>query len=83
MGKVQHVPGEACTSGTAQTSGMTRLAALSGETVGSRAIWMGETHVAQRVRRGRITMARVRRGSTWSRAIRSSSIQKAENLPEL
>ena len=25
---------------------MTRLAALSGESVGSRAIWMGQTHVA-------------------------------------
>lgn len=37
---------------TAQTSGMTRMAALSGETVGSRAIWMGETHVAPRVSSG-------------------------------
>jgi uncharacterized RmlC-like cupin family protein len=46
MGKVWHVPSEACSSGTAQTSGMTRLAALSGESVGSRAIWMGQTHVA-------------------------------------
>jgi uncharacterized RmlC-like cupin family protein len=40
------VPAEACTSSTAQTAGMSRMAALSGETVGSRAIWMGETHVA-------------------------------------
>jgi len=31
---------------------MTRMAALSGETVGSRAIWMGETHVAPRVASG-------------------------------
>jgi uncharacterized RmlC-like cupin family protein len=31
---------------------MTRLAALSGESVGSRAIWMGETHVAPRVASG-------------------------------
>jgi uncharacterized RmlC-like cupin family protein len=46
------VPSEACTTGTAQTSGMTRLAALSGESVGSRAIWMGETHVAPRVASG-------------------------------
>ena len=46
MGKLHHVPSEQCTSGTAQTAGMTRLAALSGDTVGSRAIWMGETHVA-------------------------------------
>ncbi len=28
------------------------MAALSGETVGSRAIWMGETHVAPRVASG-------------------------------
>ena len=46
MGKLFHVPSESCSSGTAQTAGMTRLAALSGESVGSRAIWMGQTHVA-------------------------------------
>ena len=40
------MPAEACTTGTAQTSGMTRLAALSGETVGAQAMWMGETHMA-------------------------------------
>lgn len=52
MGQLHHVPSEDCTSATAQTSGMTRLAALSGETVGSRAIWMGETHMAPRVASG-------------------------------
>jgi uncharacterized RmlC-like cupin family protein len=52
MGGLSHVPSEACATGTAQTSGMTRLAALSGESVGSRAIWMGETHVAPRVASG-------------------------------
>jgi uncharacterized RmlC-like cupin family protein len=52
MGQLRHVPSEACTGATAQTSGMTRLAALSGETVGSRAIWMGETHMAPRVASG-------------------------------
>jgi uncharacterized RmlC-like cupin family protein len=52
MGGLSHVPSEECTTGTAQTSGMTRLAALSGESVGSRAIWMGETHVAPRVASG-------------------------------
>ena len=52
MGKVHYVPAEACTPGTAQTTGMTRLAALSGETVGSRAIWMGETRVAPGVASG-------------------------------
>jgi uncharacterized RmlC-like cupin family protein len=31
---------------TAQTSGMTRVEAISGRTVGSRALWMGETHVS-------------------------------------
>jgi uncharacterized RmlC-like cupin family protein len=31
---------------TAQTEGMRRLAAVSGELVGSEAIWMGETRVA-------------------------------------
>ena len=52
MGRLHHVPSEDCTTGTAQTSGMTRFAALSGDTVGSRAIWMGETHVAPRVASG-------------------------------
>ena len=52
MGKLHHVPSEDCTTGTAQTSGMTRLSALSGDTVGSRAIWMGETHVGPRVASG-------------------------------
>ena len=52
MGKLFHVPSEACSSGTAQTAGMTRLAALSGESVGSRAIWMGQTHVAAGVASG-------------------------------
>ncbi|HEY3196200.1 MAG TPA: cupin domain-containing protein [Candidatus Dormibacteraeota bacterium] len=46
MGKLYHVPAEACTTTTAQTAGMSRMAALSGDTVGSRAIWMGQTHVA-------------------------------------
>ena len=52
MGKLHHVPSERCTSGTAQTAGMNRLAALSGDSVGSNAIWMGETHVAPRVASG-------------------------------
>jgi uncharacterized RmlC-like cupin family protein len=52
MGKLHHVPAEACVSSTAHTSGMTRMAALSGETVGSQAIWMGETRVAPRVASG-------------------------------
>jgi len=52
MGKLFHVPSEACSASTAQTSGMTRMAALSGESVGSRAIWMGQTHVAPGVASG-------------------------------
>src|SRR3954467_13511386 len=31
---------------TTQTSGMTRLEAISGKTVGAEKLWMGETHVA-------------------------------------
>jgi uncharacterized RmlC-like cupin family protein len=31
---------------TAQTSGMRRLSAISGDTVGSRDLWMGQTHVS-------------------------------------
>jgi uncharacterized RmlC-like cupin family protein len=52
MGQLRHVPSEACSAATAQTPGMNRLAALSGETVGSRAIWMGQTHMAPRVTSG-------------------------------
>jgi uncharacterized RmlC-like cupin family protein len=52
MGKLHHVPNEQCTAGTAQTAGMNRLAALSGDSVGSRAIWMGETHVAAGIASG-------------------------------
>jgi uncharacterized RmlC-like cupin family protein len=52
MARLHHVPSEECTSETAQTSGMTRISAVSGDTVGSRAIWMGETHVAPRVASG-------------------------------
>ena len=52
MGKLHHIPSEQCTSGTAQTAGMQRLAALSGDSVGSSAIWMGETHVSPRAASG-------------------------------
>lgn len=45
-GKLYHIPAEACTAGTAQTLGMTRLAAISGAAVGAQAIWMGQTRVA-------------------------------------
>lgn len=52
MGKLHHVASEQCTTGTAQTAGMKRLAALSGDSVGSRAIWMGETHMSAGVASG-------------------------------
>jgi uncharacterized RmlC-like cupin family protein len=41
----QIMPGELSTE-TAQTSGMVRKAAISTGTVGSRRLWMGQTHVA-------------------------------------
>lgn len=37
---------------TAQTSGMWRREAISGNTVGSRALWMGQTHVAAGTKSG-------------------------------
>jgi uncharacterized RmlC-like cupin family protein len=40
------VPGEELTEDTAQTSGMRRREAVSGKTVGSDRLWMGQTHVA-------------------------------------
>jgi uncharacterized RmlC-like cupin family protein len=43
---LSHVRGEAVTGDTTQTSGMTRREALSGKTVGSEKLWMGQTHVA-------------------------------------
>lgn len=52
MDRLHHVPAEACSGGTAQTAGMTRFAAISGEATGSRAIWMGRTHVAPRAASG-------------------------------
>jgi uncharacterized RmlC-like cupin family protein len=50
-GAAWHRPLKQITAGslsgsTAQTSGMTRLEAISGKTVGSEKLWMGETHVA-------------------------------------
>jgi uncharacterized RmlC-like cupin family protein len=46
MDRLHHVPADACTGGTAQTAGMSRFAAISGDAVGARALWMGRTHVA-------------------------------------
>ncbi len=40
-----HVPARALSPDTAQSPGMTRLAALSGGSCGSNRLWMGQTHV--------------------------------------
>src|SRR5258708_40289200 len=52
MDRVPHVPAGACTGGTAQTAGMARFAAIRGDGVGARALWMGRTHVAPRATSG-------------------------------
>lgn len=43
--KLHHIHGEDVDGGTAQTSGMRRYAAISGDSVGSKNLWMGQTHV--------------------------------------
>jgi uncharacterized RmlC-like cupin family protein len=43
---------EALSSDTLQTPGMRRLEAVSGKTVGSDKLWMGETHVAPATKSG-------------------------------
>jgi uncharacterized RmlC-like cupin family protein len=47
-----HVMASALSGSTAQTAGMTRLEAISGRTVGSENLWMGETHVAPQTSSG-------------------------------
>jgi uncharacterized RmlC-like cupin family protein len=44
--KLYHVGPSAFSASTAQTGGMRRVAAISGQTVGSNGLWMGQTHVA-------------------------------------
>jgi uncharacterized RmlC-like cupin family protein len=44
--RLHHVVPAGLTSETAQTGGMHRRAAISGGTVGSSRLWMGQTHVA-------------------------------------
>ncbi len=46
MDRLHHVPGDAAAGSTAQTPGMSRFAAISGDAVGAQALWMGRTHVA-------------------------------------
>ncbi|MEV0573396.1 cupin domain-containing protein [Streptomyces sp. NPDC050392] len=44
--RVHHIRADALGGDTAQTGGMRRFAAISGKTVGSEKLWMGQTHVA-------------------------------------
>jgi uncharacterized RmlC-like cupin family protein len=44
--RLHHVAAGGLDPGTAQTSGMRRVAAISGKTVGSSKLWMGQTHVS-------------------------------------
>jgi uncharacterized RmlC-like cupin family protein len=43
--RIEHIRGGGLTSDTTQTAGMRRFEAISGNTVGSRRLWMGRTHV--------------------------------------
>lgn len=44
--RLHHMLADALSDITAQTSGMRRVEALSGRTVGTSKLWMGQTHVA-------------------------------------
>lgn len=44
--RLHHIRAGALDGDTAQTGGMRRFAAISGRTVGSEKLWMGQTHVA-------------------------------------
>jgi uncharacterized RmlC-like cupin family protein len=44
--RIHHVKAGELSSATEQTAGMQRMAAISGGSVGSEKIWMGETHVS-------------------------------------
>lgn len=43
--RLHHVPSSLVSSHTSQSPGMRRLEAISGATVGSKTIWMGESHM--------------------------------------
>jgi uncharacterized RmlC-like cupin family protein len=47
-----HVRGRELRADTSQTSGMTRLEAISGKNTGSAKVWMGQTHMAPGTRSG-------------------------------
>ncbi|MEV7869357.1 cupin domain-containing protein [Streptomyces sp. NPDC088124] len=44
--RLHHIRADALDGDTAQTTGMRRFAAVTGRTVGSEKLWMGQTHVA-------------------------------------
>ncbi|MET7292993.1 cupin domain-containing protein [Streptomyces griseoloalbus] len=44
--RLHHIRADDLDDGTAQTGGMRRFAAVSGKTVGSEKLWMGQTHVS-------------------------------------
>jgi uncharacterized RmlC-like cupin family protein len=50
--RLHHVPAASCSPNTAQTPGMRRVAAISGDLVGARSIWMGTTTMAPRATSG-------------------------------
>jgi uncharacterized RmlC-like cupin family protein len=49
---LRHIRGADLSGDTNQTTGMTRLEAISGKTVGSNKVWMGQTHVAPHTNSG-------------------------------
>lgn len=49
---LRHIRGSELSGQTNQTTGMTRREAVSGATVGSTRVWMGETHVAAHTNSG-------------------------------
>jgi uncharacterized RmlC-like cupin family protein len=50
--KLQLIPGSSLSGGTAQTSGMIRTAAISGDLTGAQALWMGRTIVRPATKSG-------------------------------
>lgn len=42
---MNHIPPSGLVGDTSQTTGMRRLEAISGKTVGAQNVWMGQTHV--------------------------------------
>ncbi|MDQ1428605.1 MAG: hypothetical protein QOK39_2081 [Acidimicrobiaceae bacterium] len=50
--RLHHVPAGSLSDDTAQTAGMRRREAVAGRTVGSTAVWMGETRMAPGTRSG-------------------------------